>query len=101
MLNHLTWHFESPCPCAASNTACTPRCGHTRCGNQLGAYDELRVGSDLALRDSWGIDCYTRALMQRLLHSIGASDSLVELFIQQCLLPAFSILPVGVAHDLR
>ena len=101
VLNPLTWHFESACPCAAHNFACSPRCGPPSCGNQLGRCEELQINRDLAIRDSWGIDCYTRNLIQKLLKRSGVSDELVEVFIQQSLLPAVSILPREVAHDLR
>lgn len=59
------------------------------------------MNRDLAIRDSWGIDCYTRNLIQKLLKRSGVTDELVEVFIQQSLLPAVSILPREVAHDLR
>ena len=101
VLNPLTWRFESSCPCANHNFACSPRCGPPSCGNQLGACETLQVPRDLAIRDSWGIDCYTRNLIQKLLQRNGVSDALVEVFVQQSLLPAVSILPREVAHDLR
>lgn len=108
-LDHVTWQFHSSCPCAAANRSCD---GHCHCGmnddhcecnchNQLNDVRSLQLGRDLELVDSWGIDCYSRTLIQMLMRSNHLSDEEVEFFIQQCLLPAISLVPVEYASDMR
>lgn len=53
------------------------------------------------IRDSWGIDSYTRHLIQMILDSLSYRGALVDAFIQRCLFPALSALPSNRASDMR
>lgn len=93
---------ENPSPTAYSDGLCH---------NQISDYDHLLIDKsplypaltprDLIIRDSWGIDAYTRHLIQTILHSIRYTDPLVDTFIQRCLFPALSALPSIRASDMR
>ena len=104
-LDHLTWRFISTCPCAASNRACDEKChngaSHCGCQNQLCETSSLRLGEALKLIDSWGIDCYSRDLIQLLLSRYSVSLGTVSHFIHHCLLPTISRIPGGYASDIR
>lgn len=81
------------------------------CHNQIGDFDSLVIGKwrlatplsrrDLVIRDSWGIDSYTRHLIQMILDSLNYRGAIVDAFIQRCLFPAFSALPSNRASDMR
>lgn len=53
------------------------------------------------IRDSWGIDSYTRHLIQMILDSLSYRGTIVDAFIQRCLFPALSALPSHRASDMR
>lgn len=81
------------------------------CHNQIGDFDSLAIGKwvptaaltprDLVIRDSWGIDSYTRHLIQMILDSLSYRGAIVDAFIQRCLFPALSALPSNRASDMR
>lgn len=64
---------------------------------------------DLVMKDTWGLDCYTRALIQTVLTyhapaSAAAASTLlssIQSFLQDALLPSINSLPKEIAHDLR
>lgn len=113
LLDHVTFHFQSTCPCIAANQACSDVCN---CGmephNPLNASDTLKVGRyftsysdvmrrDLLLRDSWGFDCYTRSLIQAILTLNGATPTEIEPFFQFSLYPVVNMISKEYSHDLR
>lgn len=99
-----------PSPNTRENPSPTA-CSDALCHNQISDYNCLLIDKsplrpaltsrDLIIRDSWGIDAYTRHLIQTILHSIRYTDPLVDTFIQRCLFPALSALPSNRASDMR
>lgn len=110
-LDNVTWKFKSSCPCAASNRACDEKCrcsvGTTNittschCHNQLSDVSSLQLDRDLQMVDCWGIDCYSRTLIQLLLSHFNISLNTIEYFLQRCLLPIISLVPASYASDMR
>ena len=124
-LDHLTWQFKSTCPCAASNRSCTSHChchegsgsgsgsgandtsslptpANCSCHNQLNDFSSLQLGRDLQMVDSWGIDCYSRTLIQMVMTEVlRMKNEEVEMFLQKALLPAVSHIPEQYASDMR
>ena len=122
-LDHLTWQFKSACPCAASNRSCTSLChcyesspstsatseksipptpSICSCHNQLNDFSSLQLGRDLQMVDSWGIDCYSRTLIQMVMTEVlRMKNEDVEMFLQKALLPAVSHIPEQYASDMR
>lgn len=109
-------HTQAPteAPQPSPNTRENPSptaCSDALCHNQISDYNCLLIDKsplrpaltsrDLIIRDSWGIDAYTRHLIQTILHSIRYTDPLVDTFIQRCLFPALSALPSNRASDMR
>ena len=99
-----------PSPNTGENPSPTA-CSDGLCHNQISDYNCLLIDKsplrpaltprDLIIRDSWGIDAYTRHLIQTILHSIRYTDPVVDTFIQRCLFPALSALPSNRASDMR
>ena len=103
---------EAPQPSPNTRENLSPTaCSDALCHNQISDYNCLLIDKsplrpaltsrDLIIRDSWGIDAYTRHLIQTILHSIRYTDPLVDTFIQRCLFPALSALPSNRASDMR
>ena len=57
--------------------------------------------SNLELRDSWGIDCYTRTLIRAVLAQVGMKEEAIDQFMLQSLYPSFHLVPPDRAHDMR
>ena len=61
------------------------------------------------MKDTWGLDCYTRSLIQVILTyytpaSAAAASTLlcsIQSFLQDALLPSINSLPKEIAHDIR
>ena len=53
------------------------------------------------MRDSWGIDCYTRSLIQTILAFNKADEKEIELFFQFSLFPALNLVKKEFAYDIR
>lgn len=102
-LDNVSWKFKSSCPCAAANRACDEKCHSGAesccCHNQLCETSSLQLDQDLKLVDSWGIDCYSRTLIQLILSHYSISSYTVNAFIQNCLLPTISQIPGAYASD--
>ena len=56
---------------------------------------------DLFMRDSWGIDSYTRFLIQSILTFHKADEKEIELFLQFSLFPALNLVKKEFAYDIR
>lgn len=59
--------FRTECGCLAKNSECGPACGcrGQQCLNSaIQRRAALRLGRDVAERDTWGMDCYTRRNIQ-------------------------------------
>ena len=109
---HIQPPTEAPQPSPNTRENPSPTaCSDALCHNQISDYNCLLIDKsplrpaltsrDLIIRDSWGIDAYTRHLIQTILHSIRYTDPLVDTFIQRCLFPALSALPSNRASDMR
>lgn len=63
--------------------------------------DDTLILRDLVMRDSWGFDCYTRALIQSILAFHNATPQEIERFFQFSLYPVVNLIRPEYAHDIR
>lgn len=72
--------------------------------NEIGIVDREPLGLGPSLREApvWGIDSYTRKMIQLVLrdsHPDATDDKITE-FIERKLLPAINAMPANIAHNM-
>lgn len=71
---------------------------------QFGRYERVERSHscrDVMIKDTWGIDCYTRHSIEILLQLLGWESSLVTTFIRTVLAPTINQQTPTTAFDMR
>ena len=92
----LTGRFGGQCPCLNTNHECGPACGcgGTCANTAVSQRRTLQLGVQVAERDVWGMDCYTRRNVHEAAKEAHMLDDAPEgamtQWIEQLLLPAMN-----------
>jgi len=91
------FEFKGECPCRNGNVECSEECGCTTCCNRpIQNRCALKMGVDVREQETFGIDCYTRIQLVKLIEDSTVTQEQILTYIEQILHPAINDYPLFI-----